>query len=147
MKMTKKMDLTLTDLTPFTRYDIRITCIPIDLISEEIKGFWSKPTETKAMTLEDGKKRIYENWQLSWYLACMHATLAKILIICDTFSISLSLSNTLLKPVRYDQTLLKKIISTGNKVGIHFYKTLIKLINTKSFVSSFGSASYSAFLL
>lgn len=77
----------------------------------------------------------------------MHATLAKILIIYDTFSISLSLSNTLLKPVRYDQTLLKKIISTGNKVGIHFYKTLIKLINTKSFVSSFGSASYSAFLL
>ena len=61
MKMTKKMDLTLTDLTPFTRYDIRITCIPIDFISEEIKGFWSKPTETKAMTLEDGKKRIYEN--------------------------------------------------------------------------------------
>nr|XP_022318402.1 uncharacterized protein LOC111121412 isoform X3 [Crassostrea virginica] len=53
MKMTKKMDLTLTDLTPFTRYDIRLTCIPIDIISEEIKGFWSKPTETKAMTLED----------------------------------------------------------------------------------------------
>ena len=55
------MDLTLTDLTPFTRYDIRITCIPKDFISEEIKGFWSKPTETKVMTLEDGKKRIYKN--------------------------------------------------------------------------------------
>lgn len=54
MKPTKEMGLMLTDLTPYTLYDIRIACIPI--VSGEVKGFWSEAFMTTAKTLEDGKE-------------------------------------------------------------------------------------------
>ncbi|XP_062587099.1 uncharacterized protein LOC134248711 isoform X2 [Saccostrea cucullata] len=50
-EISRRMSRQLTNLIPYTTYEIRISCIPI--VQGEVKGFWSEVTTTKAKTLED----------------------------------------------------------------------------------------------
>jgi len=46
----------LSDLAPFTRYEVTIDCIP--LIGDGVRGFWSEPVSLNFSTEEDGSYSI-----------------------------------------------------------------------------------------
>jgi len=47
----------LTDLVPFTRYEVTVDCVP--LIGDDVRGFWSEPVSLNFFfTEEDGSYSI-----------------------------------------------------------------------------------------
>jgi len=46
------LPIDLGDLTPYTRYDVTVACIPLVGLRQE--GFWSDPSVASFSTAEDG---------------------------------------------------------------------------------------------